>query len=158
MSKVWNEEKDEKLRELWGTIPVREMVPIIGACRCTIIAHAKKLDLPSLKSGPKLHRRRDKPRQRSKGIVRPWTPAEDADLRALAATMTKKELAARLKRTVSAIENRADRLGVKFTAGIWMNAAEDRGLRPRHVRGGVASPEWFESCNDAFCAAMEAAA
>jgi hypothetical protein len=54
---------------------------------------------------------------------RPWTPAEDAQLLALLASkMDKPSIARKLKRTVSAISNRRDKLNKRRLVEIGLKA------------------------------------
>jgi hypothetical protein len=98
-SRPWTEQDDAEFRTLYGTMTRKEVAARMNRTFDAIVARAGALGLTRESNRVVTENRR-------------WTAHEDSQLRSLAGTMTKAEIAKRLDRTVTAVISRMGRLGL----------------------------------------------
>lgn len=97
----WTDGELALLRERYASTPTQELAAMLGKTEQAVSTKACKLDL--------------KKDVRHKRGQHSWTAADDAVLRECAETVSARETAERLGRTVDAVLSRASKVGVRFT-------------------------------------------
>lgn len=148
--KAWSEADRTFLAENWLTSSAAKIAAHVGVSRQAVAGMASRMGLPR-KQGANSVRDAYTPRERSDL----WTPADEQFLFDNHAAMTIAEMAMALGRSRDAVYNRLLRLGIKAERASGDTSFVHR-LRPSHAVGEAGSREWFQSCDNAFRAAIGA--
>lgn len=148
--KAWSEADRAYLAENWLTSSAAKIAAHVGVSRQAVAGMASRMGLPR-KRGADTARDAYTPRERSDL----WTSADEQYLRDNHRTLTVAEMATALGRSRDAVYNRLLRLGIKADRASGDTSFVHK-LRPSHAIGEPGSREWFQSCDNAFRAAIGA--
>jgi RNA polymerase sigma factor FliA len=124
----WTPEEDAQLQRHWGTLPSAEIAALTGRNRQAVHRRAKALGLEKASVVAVNPRRR-------------WTPQEDEQLRALHGTVSRREVALKLNRSVGSISCRVEALRLNEERGVVPGSHVSPAVKPAVIEKPAAAAE-----------------